>query len=116
MQILNNLNLNKNSLMFALNHPLASAPATPGVGQMYFDTVTLQPLNWTGAAWTNLATNSPLLNGQNAAFYLSRANHTGTHRDLAEAAAKIFALDRPVLCNQKFCTSSEDGGQLRLAD
>lgn len=78
MQILNNLNLNKNSLMFALNHPLAAAPATPGVGQMYFDTVTLQPLNWTGAAWTNLATNSPLLNGQNAAFYLARANHTGT--------------------------------------
>lgn len=78
MQILNNLNLNKNSLMFALNHPLAAAPATPGVGQMYFDTVTLQPLNWTGAAWTNLATNSPLLNGQNAAFYLSRANHTGS--------------------------------------
>lgn len=98
MQYFNNINLNKNLLQNASIHPLAAAPSTPVVGQVYYDTVSLQILSWTGAAWTNMATNSPLLNGQNAAFYLGRANHTGTQlaatvSDLA-TTVQAYRLDQ----------------------
>lgn len=78
MKYLNHIDLNKNSLLFGVIHPLASAPGTPSVGQVYYDTVALQPLFWNGSAFTNKATDSALLNGQNAAYYLARGNHTGT--------------------------------------
>lgn len=87
----------KNSLLTPVLHPLAAAPGTPVVGQVYYDTVSLQPLYWNGAAFTNKATDSPLLNGQTGAFYLARANHTGTQlavtiSDLA-ATVKAYKLN-----------------------
>jgi hypothetical protein len=87
MKFLNNLDLTKNILLNGVLHPLASAPASPNVGQMYYDTTALQPLFWNGSAFTNKATDSALLNGQNAAFYLARGNHTGT-----QAASTISDL------------------------
>lgn len=75
---LSNLNLNKNELQNATLQPLASAPSSPATGQMYYDTVATAPLWYNGSAWTNVATNSALLGGQNSAYHLARANHTGT--------------------------------------
>lgn len=119
MKYLNHLDLNKNSLVNAVIHPLASAPGTPTVGQAYYDTATLQPLFWNGSAFTNKATDSALLNGQNAAFYLARANHTGTQTaatisDLA-TTVQAYRLDQfaaptaSVSLNSQKITSLADG-------
>jgi len=45
------LDLNGNSLMNAGFERLAVAPATPVVGQQYFDTATTKQLLWDGTAW-----------------------------------------------------------------
>lgn len=80
------LRMNQNILEKAVLDPLGAAPGTPSVGQMYFDTTggVLRALWWNGTAWTNDATH---LGGQNGAYYLARANHTGT-----QAAATISDL------------------------
>lgn len=68
----------KNAAKSIVIDPLAGDPATPVVGQTYFNTATNQLLTYNGTAFANKATDSALLNGQNAAYYLARANHTGT--------------------------------------
>lgn len=98
MLYLNNLNLNKYQIQNAAFHVLASAPGTPSVGQFYYDSVTLQPLWYNGSGFTNKSTDTALLNGQNAAFYLGRANHTGTQlaatiSDLA-TTVQTYRLDQ----------------------
>lgn len=98
MRVVTNLDLGKLQLQNALVHPLATAPATPGTGQIYFDTALVGLRVWDGTAWTLKATDSALLNGQNAAYYLSRANHTGTQlaatiSDLA-TTVQAYRLDQ----------------------
>ncbi len=98
MKITNTLDMQKNILQAPVLHPLAAAPGTPVVGQAYYDTATNQPLFWTGTVFQNKATDSALLNGQNAAFYLGRANHTGTQlaatiSDLA-TTVQAYRLDQ----------------------
>lgn len=97
MRILDNLDLSRAELRNAAIQVLASPPSTPVAGQVYFDSVALRVLSWNGSAWTATATDSALLNGQAASFYLSRANHTGTQladtiSDLA-STVKAYRLD-----------------------
>lgn len=78
MKFLDHLDLSKAELRNAAIQVLGTAPSSPVTGQVYFDSSTLRLLSWDGTAWTAKATDSALLNGQAAAYYLSRANHTGT--------------------------------------
>lgn len=87
MKVYNLLDLQKNSLLQALLHPAASAPGTPSIGQTYFNTGSDQLLIYGSGGWELNATDSALLQGQNGAYYLSRANHTGT-----QAASTISDL------------------------
>jgi hypothetical protein len=45
------IDLTKNELQNFLFHNLGSAPASPGVGQVYFNTVDLKPYIWDGDSW-----------------------------------------------------------------
>lgn len=62
-KFLNNIDLNKNELQNARIQNLATAPANPAVGQIYFDTAETLFLIWDGSAWID---------------FLARDNHTGT--------------------------------------
>jgi hypothetical protein len=79
-KFLTNLDLSQNQILNATLQNLAAAPSTPVPGQVYFDTAQNRPYLWNGvgAAWQWAATNSDNLNGQAPAYYLARANHTGT--------------------------------------
>lgn len=97
MKILDNLDLSKGALQNAAIQTLASAPSSPVTGQIYFDTVANAIRTYTGSTWTLSATDSALLQGSNGAYYLSRANHTGTQlsstiSDLA-STVKAYRLD-----------------------
>ena len=48
MKFLSNLNLNKNQLQNAVIHPLGTAPSTPAVGQIYYDTGDFELKIWNG--------------------------------------------------------------------
>ena len=48
---LNNINLNKNELQNAVIQNLATAPASPAAGQIYFDTVENALKVWNGTIW-----------------------------------------------------------------
>lgn len=69
---------------------LGSAP-TGWTGRVYFDSALGTLRVHDGTAWVNEATDSLLLQGQDSAHHLSRANHTGT-----QTAATISDFDTQV--------------------
>lgn len=111
---------------------LATAPASPGVGRQYYSSALLGPRWWNGTSWTNVATDSPTLNGQVPAYYLARANHTGsqtaaTISDLATVvqAYSLSAFAVPTgnlsiagfrLLNVGAPTASTDGANKQYVD
>ncbi len=75
-QFQSNVDLAKNELRNARVQNLGSAPATPLVGQLYYDTTTFRLLVWNGTAWALVATDADALGGSTRAAVLSRTNHT----------------------------------------
>lgn len=92
-QFLSPVLFNKNPVRGVVIDPLSSAPASPVAGQAYFDTVLGRMQFYQNSAWGNTSDNSLLLNGQNAAFYLSRANHTGTQlaNTISDLASTVYS-------------------------
>lgn len=54
MIILTNINLNKNELQNAVIQPLAAAPSSPKLGQIYFDSGDKHLKQWNGTSWTSV--------------------------------------------------------------
>ena len=54
-KVLRDLDLNKNELQNATIQNLASAPASPVAGQVYFNTATNKYMGYNGSAWVDLS-------------------------------------------------------------
>lgn len=103
---LTNIDLTKNQLLNASIQHLATAPSSPVVGQVYFDTTLSALRQFNGSAWKTYTTSGDIVNGDiaaNAAIDLSklavdplaRANHTGT-----QPASTISDFDTQVRTNR----------------
>lgn len=51
MRFVTNIDLNKNQLQNATIHPLATAPASPAIGQVYYDTTDNKLKVYNGSSW-----------------------------------------------------------------
>lgn len=91
MKFLDFIDLTKNEIRNALFHLLASAPSSPSEAQIYYDSTNKRVYVYNGTTWVWKATDSDLLQGQNSAYHLSRANHTG-----AQTASTISDFDTQV--------------------
>ncbi len=81
MKYLANIDLANNQLLNVVIQVLASAPASPAAGRLYYDSSMGKLRYFNGSTWINLdqtATDAATLNGQVPTYYLNRANHTGT--------------------------------------
>jgi hypothetical protein len=78
IKVLVSYDFQKNQIQNAVMHPLSSAPSSPSLGQMYFDTAADRFYVKNSTGFGLKATDSDLLTGQNGAYYLARANFTGT--------------------------------------
>lgn len=98
MKFYNAIDLLKNAIKSFVVDPLAAAPSSPVAGQIYYDTSLNRLQVYENNTWGFTAQNALALNGQNAAYYLSRANHTGTQTaatisDLA-TTVQAYRLDQ----------------------
>lgn len=93
-QFLTPIDLNKNELRQAVIHLLGTDVVSPVEGQLWWNTTDHAPKVYDGTTVHNLF-NPLLLNGQNSAYYLARANHTGT-----QLAATISDFDTQVRTNR----------------
>lgn len=67
----------KNEIRNLVLHLLSAAPSSPTEGQIYHNTTSHHPEYHDGSSFKDL-TDALKLGGQNSAFHLARANHTGT--------------------------------------
>lgn len=97
MKLVNHTDFNKLEARNMVVSVLGTAPSSPVQGQTYYNSADLITYFWNGTAWSNKATDSNLLGGQNLAYVLGRGNHTGTQQastisDLA-TTVKAYRLD-----------------------
>ena len=87
MKFLNNVDLQKNELQNAKVQALATDPASPVAGQVYFNTADGRLKIYDGTAWryasglftdADISTTAAIALSKLATDPLARANHTGT--------------------------------------
>lgn len=86
-------NFQLNQMLNTVSEVLASDP-TQTTGRFYFNSTSGQLLVGNGTSYGLKATDTSALSGQNAAYYLSRTNHTGT-----QLAATISDFNTAVRSN-----------------
>lgn len=74
MNVLTNLNLNKNEIQNFVVQVLAVAPSNPKKGQMYFDSVTNSLKQWDGTAWNEVGKEQIFWCEYNSTTYTQIAN------------------------------------------
>jgi hypothetical protein len=82
------IDLNKNELQNAVIQNLATAPATPADGQIYYNTSSDTLFFWNGSAWVNVVQQAEILYDTFANRPAAGANNTG---------ALFFATDQNLL-------------------
>jgi hypothetical protein len=97
------IDVNQNEIRNFVLHNLASAPSSPVPGQWYFNTATGFSAYWDGDSWVVVGSggaggDADTLEGNDSAYHLARANHTGTQAastisDLA-AVVQAYRLDQ----------------------
>jgi hypothetical protein len=90
MKLRNFLDFAKNEARNMVLHILASAPASPAAGQVYYNSTSNHPEYHNGTTFKDL-TDAEKLGGQDSTFHIARANHTGT-----QAASTISDFDTQV--------------------
>jgi hypothetical protein len=73
-----NIDLDNNQVLNVVVEKLAADAATPAEARFIYNTVGKAVKYWNGTAWVTLDGTASLLGGQNGAYYLARANHTGS--------------------------------------
>ena len=99
--ILTNINLNKNELQNAVIQPLAAAPASPKLGQIYVNTGDNLLYIYNGTAWTAVGA-VVSVNGKTGVVVLTQddvgdgSTYKRTHNDLTDALVALIngALQR----------------------
>ena len=88
-KVLRDLDLNKNELQNATIQNLASAPASPVAGQVYFNTATNKYMGYNGSAWVDLSSQ-----GQTYTFTspLSESGGTVTVGDASTSAKGVIEI------------------------
>lgn len=93
-KMLTNKDFNLNQLLNTVLHILASDPGSPSEGQFWYNS-TSRKFKWRNNNTTYDITDALTLGGQNSAFHLARANHSGT-----QPASTISDFDTQVRTNR----------------
>jgi hypothetical protein len=73
-----NIDLDNNQVLNQVAEKISADPGAPVEGRIIYNTVGKAIKYWNGTAWITLDGTASTLGGQNGAYYLARANHTGT--------------------------------------
>jgi hypothetical protein len=84
-----NIDVDNNQIVNLVVEKLAADAGSPVEARLIYNTVGKVVKYWNGTVW--ITVDGATLNGQNAAYYLARANHTGT-----QLAATVSDFDTQV--------------------
>lgn len=88
-KVLRDLDLNKNELQNATIQNLASAPASPVAGQVYFNTATNKYMGYNGSAWVDLSSQGQIYTFTSP---LSESGGTVTIGDASTSAKGVIEI------------------------